>query len=57
MSRIGGDPWDHLSSTEGFDKQNERHDAKDIVVRREGRQPMYREVVDPDNQDWAVDRK
>lgn len=44
-----------MASAHGFDDENVRHDGEDIVVRREGCEPVDGKIVYPDNEDWQVD--
>lgn len=46
-----------MASTHGFDDEDVGHDGEDVVVRGEGCKPMNGEIVNPDDEDWQVDRQ
>jgi hypothetical protein len=49
--------WNHPASAEGFHQQDEGHDRKNVVVRRERGEPMYGEIADPYYQNRQVNGK
>ena len=53
--RVGCGARDHFAARQGLAQEDEGHDAEDVVVRRKGRQPVHGEVVNPDDEDGAVD--
>jgi len=51
VAEAGGHSWDHFAACQGFNKEEEWHDGKDVVVRRERRQPVDGKVVHPHHED------